>query len=95
MSKNETIQKGIEFIFPQSVLPKNPAYPTSKTRNGGATFTISQLKKQGFATQVASRYCHRVLSIGSSISFGLPASVNVNVGTAWDASAQKIATISY
>ncbi|KAF0092549.1 MAG: hypothetical protein FD141_733 [Fusobacteria bacterium] len=96
MTKEETIQAGIKFRFPQAVMPKNPAYPTSKTRNGSATFTIYQLQKQGYATQVASRYCHRSIRLEStSISFSTSPTVSINVGGAWDTSAQRISTISY
>lgn len=96
MTKEETIQAGIKFRFPQAVMPKNPAYPTSKTRNGSATFTIYQLQKQGYATQVASRYCHRSVRLEStSISFSTSPTVSINVGGAWDTSAQSVSTISY
>lgn len=97
MSKEQTPQAGIEFIFPQSVQGASYYDNRPKTKKGSATVTLYQTKKQGYNTKVISRYCHRTLrfsGLGVSISASGP-SASINVGSAWDKSSQKASTISY
>ena len=97
MTSKETVQAGIEFIFPQSVTPKDTLDFDYKTRSGYAQFTLYQTKKQGYDTKVLSNYCHRVISVGSaSIGFSVSGpSVGLSIGSAYDTTEQKKSSISY
>ncbi|MDE5974755.1 MAG: hypothetical protein K2G73_08820 [Eubacterium sp.] len=94
MTINETVNKGIEFKFPQSIAGLSTQV---RTKTGSATFNIYQTKMQGYDTKILSQYCHRVLSVGSA-SIGISASgpsVGISVGGAWDTSPQRSTTIRY
>lgn len=96
MTKEETIQAGVELEFPQSVY-KDFLSPMPKTKDGYAQFTLYQTKFQGYDTKVISRYCHKVISIGGGsieISVAGPA-VSLDVGYGYDKTAQAETTIGY
>lgn len=69
----------------------------AKSKNGSASFTLYQTKKQGYDTTLVSVYCHRVVSIQSAgISFSSSGvSVSLSIGGAWDQSSQKKTTVGY
>lgn len=97
MSKEETIQSGMEFIFPQSVAGPHWYSAYSKTKQGTCSFKLSQTKFQGYNTKVISRYCHRVIAV-NGFGIGIDASgasVSLNIGGAWDKTSQKSKTIKY
>lgn len=97
MEKEETIQAGIEFIFPQSVDGKHWYSNKAKTKDGSCKFTISQSKLQGYKSKVISRYCHRVIAVkGFSIGIDCSgASAGLDIGSAWDKTSQKSSQIKY
>lgn len=82
--------QGIEFSFPQTS-------GEGKTKRGIASFTLYQTKERGFDTKLVSQYCHRVFSIQSAdISItSTEVGASISITTAWDATAQKRATIGY
>lgn len=98
MSIEETIQAGVEFIFPQSISGKHWYSNLPKTKSGSCKFTISQTKKQGYESKIISRYCHRVIAIkgfGIGIDSSGVANVSLDIGSAWDKTSQKSSKINY
>lgn len=99
MSKKTTPNTGIEFSFPQAVA--TPQTITNNThalaKSGEIEFVLYQTKKEGKDTKIVSRYCHRVISVGSA-SIGISASgpnVSISIGGAWDTSPEKDNIIKY
>ena len=99
MSKKTTPNVGIEFSFPQAVA--TPQTITNNThalaKSGEIEFVLYQTKKEGKDTKIVSRYCHRVISVGSA-SIGISASgpnVSISIGGAWDTSPEKDNIIKY
>lgn len=80
-SATETINKGVEFTFPQ----KYSTFSDAHAKSGTISIVISDTSFTSRKTNVISQYCHRVWAI-SSASINISGTPSISASSAYETS---------